>query len=145
MTQYDEPVALVRSIGDRDPAALLAFYNELSAASIRTFRPLGLKASFDACQRIATQNTAAPPARFDLVACEDDVIVGWSSIDGLTSSRPNLGIGVADRVQGQGIGRALLARTLDAARRIRLDAVYLMVVQDNLRALKWYERCGFAK
>lgn len=137
-------MALVRSIADGDASALLAFYNGLSAASIRTFRPLGLKASLDVCQRIAAQNTAARPSRFDLVACKDDVIVGWSFIDGLTSSRPNFGIGVADQVQGQGVGRALLTRTLDAARRIRLEAVYLMVVQDNLRALKWYERCGFA-
>lgn len=145
MTRYDERMALVRSIGDRDPAALLAFYNGLSAATTRTFRPLGLKASLDVCQRIAAQNTSAEPSRFDLVACEDDVIVGWSFIDGLTSSRPNFGIGVADGVQGQGLGRALLTRTLDAARRNRLEAVYLMVVQDNLRALKWYERHGFAK
>jgi GNAT superfamily N-acetyltransferase len=86
-----------------------------------------------------------PAPRFDLVVCEHDSIVGWSFIEGLTSDRPNLGICVADRVQGQGVGRALLEQTLDAARRIRLKAVYLMVVQDNVRALRWYERCGFSK
>jgi GNAT superfamily N-acetyltransferase len=70
-------------------------------------------------------------------------LAGHSS-KGLTSDHPNLGIGVTDHMQGQGVGRALLRQTLETAARIGLEAVYLMVVQDNLRAIKWYERCGFA-
>jgi ribosomal protein S18 acetylase RimI-like enzyme len=137
------PVALVRSLCDEDAAALLSFYNGLSSTSIRTFRPLGPKTSLDVCQRIASENAAARSSRLDLVACEGGLLVGWSFIDGLTSDHPNLGIGVADHAQGQGVGRALLAHTLEAARRIRLKALYLMVVQDNRRAIDWYERRGF--
>jgi ribosomal protein S18 acetylase RimI-like enzyme len=108
------------------------------------FRPLGLKTSLGVCERIAAES-AAGSTRFDLVARDErDTVVGWSIVEGLTSDHPNLGIGVTDHMQGLGVGRALLRQTLETAARIGLDVVYLMVVQDNLRALKWYERCGFA-
>lgn len=91
-----ESLPRVRSIAERDAAALQAFYNGLSATSIRTFRPLGLRTSLEVCQQIVAENVAARASRFDLVAWEDGAIVGWSFIAGLTSNRPNLGIGVAD-------------------------------------------------
>ncbi|MEO8183086.1 MAG: GNAT family N-acetyltransferase [Deltaproteobacteria bacterium] len=136
---------LLRALAQSDAAALLAFYNGLSSASIRTFRPLGSKTSLSVCQQIVAENAALSPSRFDLVACEQGAIVGWSFIERLTSDHPNLGIAVADHRQGLGVGTALILQTLAGARRLELTALYLMVVQDNVRAIRWYERHGFAK
>ena len=43
---------LMRSLGWEDADALLTFYNGLSPASIRTFRPLGDQTSLPVCQAI---------------------------------------------------------------------------------------------
>jgi ribosomal protein S18 acetylase RimI-like enzyme len=71
--------------------------------------------------------------------------VGWSFIERLTGDHPNLGIAVADPVQGLGVGTELIRQTLAGAQRRELRAIHLMVVQDNVRAIRWYERHGFVK
>ena len=139
------PVPLLRALAQNDAPALLAFYNGLSSASIRTFRPLGSKTSLSVCQQIVAENAAPSPSRFDLVACEQGAMVGWSFIERLAGDHPNLGIAVADDRQGLGVGTALILQTLAGARRLALTTLHLMVVQDNVRAIRWYERHGFVK
>lgn len=134
---------LFRSLDRSDAPELFAFYAALSSASLRTFRPLGLKTSLEACAQVVRDNFSAPPRRFDFVACEQGAIVGWSFVDQLTGERPNLGIGVADQLQGRGVGTALIERTLARARQLGLATLYLMVVQDNRRAIEWYQHHGF--
>lgn len=135
---------LIRALEKTDASALFAFYDGLSLASIRTFRPLGLKTSVHACEQVVADNAASPPRRFDLVACERGAIVGWSFVANLIGDHPDLGIGVADHVQGRGVGTALIGQTLERARQFGLSVIYLMVVQDNSRAVNWYKRHGFA-
>lgn len=134
---------LVRSIESTDGLALFTFYNALSSASIRTFRPLGPKTSLQVCEKVVCDNFGSLPSRFDVIACEQRAIVGWSFVDQLAGNRPNLGIGVADHLQGQGVGTALMRRTLERAKQLGVTTLYLMVVQDNRRAINWYERHGF--
>jgi GNAT superfamily N-acetyltransferase len=133
---------LIRPLSSQNTPALMAFYNGLSRATIRTFRPLGDQASLEVCQRIVADNNLSPAPRFDLVACVGEEIFGWAFIEKL-STHPDLGIAVADSLQGQGIGTALLTRIVDWAREHSLPAIYLMVVQDNDRAIRLYERYGF--
>jgi GNAT superfamily N-acetyltransferase len=134
------PDRLARS----DAPALLAFYNGLGPGSIRLFRPLGLRTSLDVCQQIVSENALLPAPRFDLVLREADGIVAWAFIKGLTTDRPDLGLAVMDRLQGQGLGTALMTRLLGCARERGLATVDLMVVQDNQRAIHLYEKYGFA-
>lgn len=54
------------------------------------------------------------------------------------------GLYVDPKVRGRGLGRALLERALEAARRMRgLRQVRLAVVASNLPALRLYESLGF--
>jgi GNAT superfamily N-acetyltransferase len=135
---------LLDPIRPSDAPALLAFYNGLSPASIRLFRPLGPSTSLAVCQQIVSENALVPAPRFDLVLREPDGIVGWAFIKGLTTARPDLGLAVMDRVQGHGLGTALMTRLLACARERGLATVDLMVVQDNQRGIHLYEKHGFA-
>jgi ribosomal protein S18 acetylase RimI-like enzyme len=107
------------------------------------FRPLGSKTSLEVCQRIVSENGMSPAPRFDLIACDRDAIVGWAFLAGLAADHADLGIAVADSIQGQGVGTALLTRLVGWARERGLTALYLMVVQDNQRAINLYKRYGF--
>lgn len=84
-----------------------------------------------------------PAQRFDLAAWQGAQIIGWVFLEQLTSAEPQLGIGVADAWQGQGIGRALMKALLGKARHYALAAIYLIVVHDNERAIQLYQNCGF--
>jgi RimJ/RimL family protein N-acetyltransferase len=53
-------------------------------------------------------------------------------------------MGLLPAYRGQGIGRRLLERTLDAARAGGLSRVELTVREDNPAAIALYERAGFA-
>ncbi len=126
-----------------DAPALLAFYNKLSPASIRTFRPLGDQTSLAVCQTIVRNQFSVQGTRFDLVAWQMNRIVGWAFLTGLDSDKPELGLGVADAFQRQGLGRALLDHLLDWARQHSIANVYLVVVTDNQRAIQLYQSRGF--
>jgi RimJ/RimL family protein N-acetyltransferase len=81
------------------------------------------------------------------VALVDGGVVGWCDI----TLRPQpafahsgvLGIGVISEYRGQGVGRALLEATLQAAQARDIRRVELTVRVDNERAKRLYEICGF--
>jgi ribosomal protein S18 acetylase RimI-like enzyme len=82
------------------------------------------------------------------VALADARVVGWC--DCWMKVRPTqrhsaiLGMGVVKAHRGQGIGRALLAATLEAARAKGFKRIELAVRVDNESAKKLYDRSGFA-
>lgn len=88
----------------------------------------------------------SPAPRADWVSLGDGnrEIAGWMFLEKLTTDRPELGIAVADRLQDRGLGSALLEQAILGAGRLGLEAIYLIVVQDNERAIRLYERFGFA-
>ncbi|MFN8492800.1 MAG: GNAT family N-acetyltransferase [Caldilineaceae bacterium] len=134
---------LMRSLGWEDAEALLTFYNHLSPASIRTFRPLGDQTSLPVCQAIVADQWTDHGSRFDLVAWHGTMMVGWAFLFRLDGEKPELGLGVADAFHGQGIGGALLDHLLVWARRQAMPKVYLIVVTDNHRAIRLYQSRGF--
>ena len=138
-----QPFTNLRQLQAGDAQALLAFYNGLSAATIHTFRPLRAKTTLAVCREIVQANDAMPVQRFDLAAWQGAQIIGWVFLEQLTSAEPQLGIGVADGWQGQGIGRTLMNGLLDKAHHHSLAAIYLIVVHDNQRAIQLYQNCGF--
>ncbi len=139
------PAITLRPLTEHDAGALRDFYNSLSPASIRTFRPLGLTTTLAACAKIVTDATAPAATRFDLGAWQGDILVGWGSVSGLDTDRPEFGLGVADAWQGQGVGKALIDGVLDHARSRGLSRIYLIAVKDNARAIGLYSSRGFVQ
>jgi len=139
----------IRRITPADAPALVAFYNQLSAASKRTFRPLGPVTVLEKCEEIIRENENG--TKYDLVAVDDDArsagrgIIGWSFLWELDTDKPSFGLAVADAYHGQGLGTGLMTRVLDAAREMNLPAVYLIVVTDNVVAQHVYEKQGFVR
>jgi GNAT superfamily N-acetyltransferase len=134
---------VIRSLGPGDAAALSAFYNSLSPASIRMFRPLGSCTTLDVCTSLVADSTGPGPTRVDLVACDGPGIVGWGFLCRLDGDQPSLGLGVLDGHQGRRLGARLLDGVLALARQRQLPVVYLIAVEDNARAIRLYQSRGF--
>ena len=83
---------VIRRLDLGDAPALVAFYNSLSQASKRTFRPLGPVTTLEKCEGIVVDNVAVADTKFDLVAISDGAardgrIVGWGFLWEKTSNR----------------------------------------------------------
>lgn len=133
----------LRQLQIGDAPALVDFYNALSPASIRTFRPLREKTTLPVCEAIVQANHSDNRSRLDWAAWRDGAIVGWVFLYQLDSAQPELGLGVADALQGQGVGRALLDQLLLLAADRAVPTIYLIVVNDNQRAIHLYRSRGF--
>jgi len=102
--------------------------------------------SLQTVAEFVTANIAAAVPQF--VAVRDGRVVGWCDI--LPKNRPTrrhsgvLGIGVLATCRGQGIGRALMTKTIEAARARGITRVELTVRTDNVHAIRLYEKLGFA-
>lgn len=102
-------------------------------------------------QRFAGQNPPAPGSNeLVLVALRDEQPVGLAGLHPVgTHVRRrhvmNLGITVARAAQGQGVGQALMTALLDYADNwAQVLRIELTVFHDNQRAIRLYERHGFA-
>lgn len=157
--ELTKAVAITRLVPD-DASALASFYNGLSAASKRTFRPLGVTTAPEVCLDIARDNAPGVAKKFDLVVHYGGQIIGWGFLwrvkaDGPDESDPPfslmLGLGIADAYQNHGLGSALMTRLMAEARRQASQeaavapVVTLTVVQDNEVAWRLYEKHGFVK
>jgi ribosomal protein S18 acetylase RimI-like enzyme len=134
---------IIRQLAPGDAPALAAFYNGLSARSIRTFRPLGLATDVEVCRGIVRDDEAA--IKFDLLALDAGQVVGWCFVWELASPEPTFGLAVADAWQGRGLGSRLMERVMREARERGLAEVFLTVVQDNAVAWRLYEKQGFVR
>ena len=82
------------------------------------------------------------------VALVDGSVVGWCDI--VPKAWPSLrhsgilGMGVIQGFRGRGIGGALIAATIEAAKRKGLTRIELTVRIDNEPAKRLYEKFGFA-
>lgn len=82
------------------------------------------------------------------VAVDGGLVVGWCDVTPI--ARPVLshigvlGMGLLPSHRGTGIGRRLLASTLERARARGLERVELHVFSTNVRARRLYESLGFA-
>lgn len=138
-TSHPEEVT-VRTLGRDEGQRLREFYNGLCQNSLRLFRPLGCEASLEQCHQIAAD---ASGERYDLVTVVGDRLVGWAFLCRMNEDIPHLGIGLADDHLGKGLGTLLMQGLVDEARRRGKKGIDLIVVQDNDRAIRLYERFGF--
>lgn len=80
----------LRQLHAGDAPALVDFYNGLSPASIRTFRPLREKTTLSVCEEIVQANQHQNGGRLDWVAWCAGAIVGWVFLYKLDSAQRNL-------------------------------------------------------
>ncbi|NLF40738.1 GNAT family N-acetyltransferase [bacterium] len=133
----------IRQVGHGDAASLMAFYNGLSDASRRTFRPLGEFATLEKCAAVCTDNEAG--AKYDLVAVDSDEIIGWCFVWKDKDGANMFGLAVADAWQSRRIGSRLAMQLLADADARGMGEIILTVVKDNVHAVGLYERFGFEK
>jgi RimJ/RimL family protein N-acetyltransferase len=135
----------IRRLQAGDAEFLAAFYNNLNAASKRTFHPLGEQTTLHECRKIIEDNKPGIARKLDLVATQGPEIIGWCHLRDLDSPEPTLGLAVADEYHGQRLGTKLMAALMDEARIQSVKTVKLIVVQDNKVAQRLYEKFGFEK
>ena len=104
-------------LGANDAAALMAFYNGLTPATIHTFRPLCEKTTMTVCEAIIKANLAASRQRFDLGAWQGGHWLAGPFLNALMTKGRTLGWGLLTTINGRAwvahswmnccIGRAL--------------------------------------
>lgn len=91
-------------------------------------------------------NVASDAPQF--VALEGPLVIGWCDIlpawGQAVRHRGRVGMGLLPAYRGQGLGRALLSTCLAKAGIQGITRVELEVRADNERAIRLYEKCGFA-
>jgi ribosomal protein S18 acetylase RimI-like enzyme len=101
----------------------------------------------DRVRAFVQQNVSLGAAQF--VAIDGKTVVGWCDIfpawPHAVQHCGSLGMGLLPAYRGRGIGQALLTACLSKARANGVTRVELEVRADNERALKLYERMGFAR
>lgn len=70
-----------------------------------------------------------PAAGYELCLQED---VGWIEL-----------VAVARPLQGQGLGKRMVASAMERLSRYQVSRIKLLVMSSNVNAVKLYERCGF--
>ena len=83
-----------------------------------------------------------------IVVNDTNDVVGWcdirrTALEGFQHSG-HLGMGLLPEIHGRGIGRRLAEMAIDAARARGIERVELEVFASNTRAIRLYERLGFA-
>lgn len=143
---YDETRAprtepVLRPLAVTDALALQAFYNGTSTQVRHWFCPLGWNGSLQHCRQICEQS--ARGERYDLVLDDGRGIVGWAFLVKLEQPLAHVGIGLSDAYCGRGLGKRLMEPLVDWARARGYEGLELIVVRENLRAQRLYERYGF--
>jgi len=83
-----------------------------------------------------------------LVCIADGKVIGWCDLN-MAGNRPALahhatvGMGIIDGYREKGIGTALLATLIEAAKKKGLRHLYLEVYENNTRARALYRKLGF--
>lgn len=88
------------------------------------------------------------PERYTLVMLDDDKIIGTSSY---CKSRfadykdwgEIISIYFLPEYMGKGYGRQLLEKVVDELKAMGFETIFLWVLEDNHRARRFYEKCGF--
>jgi len=82
-----------------------------------------------------------------LAALDQDRVIGWCEVRrDLLPGRAHtglLGMGLRAPYRGQGLGRRLIDRALQAARELGFERIELWVRSPNERAMRLYARAGF--
>lgn len=83
-----------------------------------------------------------------VATCEADRIVGWAALKPVSNRHAYRGVAevsvyVTARVQGLGIGRALLESLIEASEQQGIWTLQAGILAENLSSLALHSRCGF--
>jgi RimJ/RimL family protein N-acetyltransferase len=141
---------LVREAVEADAQAMLDYLVDLTlepGLPIVLSHEQALGFTLESEQDLIRRHRTQPNAQW-LLALEGGRIVGM--LDMMGGSRPEsahnvgLGISVAKDWRDRGVGRALMSRAVEWARRTDgVSRIELEVFSDNARAIHLYERMGF--
>ncbi|MEM4522678.1 MAG: GNAT family N-acetyltransferase [Nitrososphaeria archaeon] len=79
---------------------------------------------------------------------QENKIVGFAFLK-IKNRLPNkalkaeLGLVIANSFQGKGLGSKLMSELLNVARKVGIKEIFLLVLSNNLRAIRLYEKYGF--
>ncbi len=134
---------IIRPLTPDDEPALAAFYASLSEQSRFFYAPFGPEPE----AKLAEHLTRAAAGTDYVVAFVNDggEIEGHAFIQNVAGEHPTFGLGLRDRVHGQGLGRRLMAHVLAWADEAGLPVVELTVVRTNVRAESLYRSLGFVQ
>ena len=134
----------IRSATEADVPAILDIYNHFIVNSTTTFdvEPQTLDEKLEWLRRFTTLPYCA------VVADVEGDVVGFASLGPFRSKAAyrhtvENSVYVRPERQGNGIGKALLARTLEIARANGLRAIIARIAGDNPASVALHERCGF--
>jgi ribosomal protein S18 acetylase RimI-like enzyme len=126
----DNPAMKLVTIGPGDTELLQQFL-ETAGDSLRSFRYFQ-KRSFSVLENHL----------YTVIGLVEDEPAAYGHLDqevGITW----LGIAVAERFRGQGLGRQMMQVLVDKGRELKLDTIRLAVDQDNPVAIRLYKHFSF--
>ncbi|MBI5834716.1 MAG: GNAT family N-acetyltransferase [Armatimonadetes bacterium] len=128
----------IRPLTAADTAALADFYRSLRPETVYVFGP------FQPVDEavLVTFLAGSHQVSWGLVNAADE-IEGHVFLRALNEPPPEFGIGLRERVHGQGWGRRMMAAAVDWADEHDLPTVRLSVFKINSRARALYESFGF--
>ncbi|AGH80895.1 acetyltransferase [Psychromonas sp. CNPT3] len=133
----------IRQIEDKD---IRGFYDALCRVANEGIYLLTHQApAYEKMQRFVRENIANNHSQY--VAVLNEQIIGWADIIPLTRETMHhvghLGMGVTLDFRGQGVGSALLEKSIAHAWKQNLKRLELEVFSDNEIAINLYKKYGF--
>lgn len=129
----------VRRLAAEHADALPQFHANLTTASRETFTP---HAYDPETVGVYIRRSEADADRI-YVALSGEAIVGYFFLWEFQEAIPLLGIGLADAVQGEGLGAQMMAILIEDARAAGREGIELTTMQHNERAFALYRKMGF--
>ena len=128
---------IVRPATPGDAAAMAALLNRIIAIGGTTAHQTPKTAD-----AILTGYIDGPDCITAMVAEDAGRLLGWQAI-GWWQGEAHIGTFVEPGIQAKGIGAALFAQTLIAARAAGLKVIHASIRADNVPGLAYYARIGF--
>lgn len=95
--------------------------------------------------RESIESVISDDGKICLASYEDEVLTGYIYASYVLDEAEIGNICILPKLRGQGIGKALLQKMLEALRGMEIKTVFLEVEADNAPAVKLYENAGFTR
>ena len=128
-----------RKLQRDDKQALARFNDELSEHSRNLFTPH--RYDQETLDKIIERVENGEDLAY--VALDNDRIIAYFFLWWYNTPFPVLGIGILDEYHGQGLGKQIMQKLIDDARKAGCDAIELTTALDNKSAYALYEKVGF--
>ena len=139
----------LRELEEKDAVYMLEWMHdsEIQKCFQRDMRNMSLRDAEEFCRTSLVRNNLEDGQSFHYaIANEQDEYMGTISLKNinLTSKSSEYAISIRRCAQGKGIAREATKLLLEKAfKEFGLHRIYLNVLSDNKRAIRFYEKCGF--